>query len=277
MCAGGVCDRYIPLPGVDHLSDPSPHSAWSHRWNDCERDALFVGCINSVTSLYASIPIFAILGFKATSNYNSCVNSNILDLTNAFDIQDQNITIENYDLWLKTLNASDPEKLSGLNLKPCVLQTFLDQIFNSYVGSVPLLVIAFFELVGIVVFYGMDRFCDDIEMMTGRRPNLFWRVCWRGVSPLLLLVVLVAYIIVQVQEHPTYPAWNPAYVNFPEMEEKPYSDWVFAICVLLSSVPVISIPIVAAYRLMQRQTRSHNSEHLPNPYNNPTFTPDNQT
>lgn len=49
--------------------------------------------------------------------------------------------------------------------------------------------------------------------MTGRRPNLFWRVCWMGVSPLMLLVVLVAYIIVQVQKHPTYPAWNPAYVS----------------------------------------------------------------
>ncbi|XP_057210658.1 inactive sodium-dependent neutral amino acid transporter B(0)AT3 [Triplophysa rosa] len=316
--------------------------------------------------LYASSSPDSILALQATSNYNSVEHNNILDLTNAFHLGDQNITIENYDRWLRTLNASDPEKVSGLNLKLCVLKNFLDQsasgtglaflvfteavlempgsqvwavlffimlfslglssmfgnlegvltplldlhmipkwipkelftglmcvvcflvaliftlgsgnywleIFNSYVGSVPLLVIAFFELVGVVVFYGMDRFSDDIEMMTGRRPNLFWRVCWMGVSPLLLLVVLVAYIIIQVQKHPTYPTWNPAYVNFPEMEEKPYSPWVFAICVLLSSVPVISIPIVAAHRLMKRQTRPRNSETLPNPYHNPTFTPD---
>ena len=40
--------------------------------NNCERDAVLVGVINSATSLYAAIPIFSILGFKATTNYNSC-------------------------------------------------------------------------------------------------------------------------------------------------------------------------------------------------------------
>ncbi|XP_051526713.1 sodium-dependent neutral amino acid transporter B(0)AT3-like [Myxocyprinus asiaticus] len=343
-------------------------SSYNPKKNDCERDAVVVGCINSATSLYASIPIFAILGFKATSNYNICINSNILDLINAFDVADKNITAENYESWLKSLNASDPDKLSSLNLKHCSLQSFLDQsasgtglafivfteaviempgsqvwavlffvmlfslglssmfgnlegvltplldlhmvpkwmpkelftalicvvcfvvaliftlgsgnywleIFNSYVGSVPLLVIAFFEIVGVVVFYGMKQFSDDIEYMTGRRPNIFWRVCWMGISPLMLIVVLVAYIVVQVQKHPTYPAWNPEYENFPETEEKPYSDWVFAICVLLSSVPVISIPIVAAYRLIRRQTRSLTSSNHPNPYDNQAFTLDSE-
>uniref|UniRef100_A0A8C2EB31 Transporter n=1 Tax=Cyprinus carpio TaxID=7962 RepID=A0A8C2EB31_CYPCA len=142
------------------------------------------------------------------------------------------------------------------------------EIFNSYVGSIPLLVIAFCEIIGVVCFYGMNRFSDDIESMTGRRPNLFWRVCWMGISPIMLLVVLVAYVVVQVQKHPTYPAWNPKYEKFPESEVKPYSSWVFAICVLLSTVPVLSIPIVAVYRLIRRQTRQQTGSSLPNPYDN---------
>ncbi|KAK2887769.1 hypothetical protein QQF64_012862 [Cirrhinus molitorella] len=341
-------------------------SSYNPKKNNCERDALVVGIINSATSLYASIPIFSILGFKATSNFNSCINSNILDLTNAFDIAEKNITIENYDNWLMHLNSSDPEKVSSLNLKSCDLQNFLDQsasgtglafivfteavtempgsqvwavlffvmlfslglssmfgnlegvltplldlhlvpswmpkelftglicllnflvaliftlgsgnywleIFNSYVGSIPLLVIAFCELVGVVYFYGMKRFGDDIEYMTGHRPNLFWRVCWMGISPALLGVVLVAYIVVQVQKHPTYATWNPKYEKFPDAEVKPYSDWVFAICVLLSTVPVLSIPIVAVYRLIRRQTRSQIGSKLPNPYDNQAFSAD---
>lgn len=40
--------------------------------SNCERDALIVGCVNSFTSIYASIPVFAILGFKANENYNNC-------------------------------------------------------------------------------------------------------------------------------------------------------------------------------------------------------------
>lgn len=41
--------------------------------NNCERDAVLVGVINSATSLYASIPIFSILGFKANTVYNACL------------------------------------------------------------------------------------------------------------------------------------------------------------------------------------------------------------
>ena len=40
--------------------------------NNCERDAVLVGVINSITSMYAAIPVFSIMGFKATNNYNIC-------------------------------------------------------------------------------------------------------------------------------------------------------------------------------------------------------------
>lgn len=49
--------------------------------------------------------------------------------------------------------------------------------------------------------------------MTGRRPNIFWKACWMVISPLLLLVVFVAYVVVQAQTRPTYQAWNPDYVS----------------------------------------------------------------
>ncbi|XP_041932359.1 sodium-dependent neutral amino acid transporter B(0)AT3-like isoform X1 [Alosa sapidissima] len=321
-------------------------SSYNPLHNDCQQDAVVVGCVNSATSLYASIPIFAILGFKATSNYNSCLDSNILALTNAFEIGDQNITHTNYEDWLTYLNKTDPDTVFKLDLTECDLQDFLDQsasgtglafivfteavismpgsqvwavlffvmlfslglssmfgnlegvltplldlhmvpkwmprevftalicivcflmglifamgsgnywleIFNTYVGSVPFLIIALFELFGIIFFYGTERFCKEIEFMTGKRPNLFWKVCWMCISPLLLLVVFLAYIIVQVQTTPTYPAWNPDYEHFPKTEIQPYPGWVFAICILLATVPVLPIPFVALYRLAQNIT-----------------------
>lgn len=33
------------------------------------------------------------------------------------------------------------------------------------------------------------------------------------ISPVLLTVVLVAYVVIQAQKHPTYPAWDPNYVS----------------------------------------------------------------
>ena len=41
--------------------------------NDCEKDAVVVGLVNSATSLYASVSVFSILGFKAKNNYVSCL------------------------------------------------------------------------------------------------------------------------------------------------------------------------------------------------------------
>ncbi|XP_038838605.1 sodium-dependent neutral amino acid transporter B(0)AT1-like isoform X2 [Salvelinus namaycush] len=338
-------------------------SSYNSQKNNCERDAVLVGVINSATSIYASIPIFAILGFKAHTNYVTCLNGNILALTNEFDISDMNITVENYEQWFDSLNGTHPSRVSDLNLKTCDLQTFLDQsasgtglafivfteavismpgsqvwavlffimlfslglssmfgnlegiltplhdlklvpkwmpnelftaiiclvlflmalifclgsgnywleIFNSYVGSVPFLIIAFFEIIAVAYIYGIGRFSDDLEFMTGHRPNIFWKVCWLVISPLMLFVVLVAYVAVQAQTHPTYAAWNPDYVNFPDTEVLPYPDWVFAICVLLSSVPVISIPLVAIYRLICCMSGRHSKGSLhndPNPYAN---------
>lgn len=54
--------------------------------------------------------------------------------------------------------------------------------------------------------------------MTGRRPSLFWKVCWGFISPVMLLVVFIAYIVVQVQTTATYLAWNPEYVSRESQE-----------------------------------------------------------
>ncbi|XP_033836855.1 sodium-dependent neutral amino acid transporter B(0)AT3-like [Periophthalmus magnuspinnatus] len=329
-------------------------SSYNPQKNNCESDALIVGCVNSFTSLYASIPIFAILGFLANENYIDCQNSNILTLTNAFNIGDENITRQNYEEWFEHLNFSDPSKVESLQLKTCDLQTFLDQsasgtglafivfteavikmpgsqvwsvlffvmlfmlglssmfgnlegvltplldlqvipswipkelltglicltsfgvgliftlgsgnywleIFNSYVGSLPLLIIAFFEIISVVYIYGIKRFIEDIEWMTGKRPNLFWRINWCVISPLMLLIVFLAYVFVESETTVTYQVWNPDYVHFPMADVLHYPEWVAAICILLSVFPVLSIPLVALYNfIIYLKTYIQNRQH----------------
>nr|XP_046274009.1 sodium-dependent neutral amino acid transporter B(0)AT3-like [Scatophagus argus] len=338
-------------------------SSYNEEKNNCERDAVLVGVINSATSLYASIPIFSILGFKATLGYNSCRTENILTLTNHFHISDQNITLDNYDAWLADLNSTFPAQMASLQLRECNLQDFLSQsasgtglafiifteaviempgsqiwailffvmlfslglssmfgniegvlapikdlklvpkwiphealtaiiclisfltslifvlgsgnywveVFNGYVGSVPLLIIALFEIIGVIYIRGMKNFSEDIYFMTGSRPNIYWKACWMVISPVMLLVVFIAYVAVQAKTHPTYPAWNPAYEKFPQTEEKFYPNWVFAIIILLCVVPVISIPLVAVYRLICRKRRRSTPNADLNPYCNDGF------
>ena len=40
----------------------------------------------------------------------------------------------------------------------------------------------------IPLFLGLQRFCEDIEMMIGFQPNRFWRICWAFVTPTILTV-----------------------------------------------------------------------------------------
>lgn len=45
------------------------------------------------------------------------------------------------------------------------------EIFNSYVGSVPLLIIAFFEIIAVIVVYGMGR---SVLKLINSFINLIW-------------------------------------------------------------------------------------------------------
>ncbi|XP_059550621.1 inactive sodium-dependent neutral amino acid transporter B(0)AT3 [Myotis daubentonii] len=309
--------------------------------NDCEKDAVTIALINSMTSLYASIAVFSVLGFKAANDYGRCLDRNILSLTNEFDFPDQSISRDEYAAVLIHLNATQPERLAGLHLESCRLQDFLDksasgtglafivfteailhmpgapvwavlffamlftlglssmfgniegvitplldmgvlprwvpkeiltgtvcllcflvatcftlqsgsywlEVFDRYAASLNLITFAFFEVIGVVYVYGMERFCDDIEWMTGRRPGLYWRVTWKVISPLLLLTIFVAYIIFLVWTTLSYKAWNPQYKQFPSRQEKSYPGWVQAICGLLSFLPALLVPGVAMAQL----------------------------
>uniref|UniRef100_A0A674NQR4 Transporter n=1 Tax=Takifugu rubripes TaxID=31033 RepID=A0A674NQR4_TAKRU len=320
-------------------------ASYNEEKNNCERDALIVGIINSATSLYASISVFSILGFKATNAYKSCLNQNILTLTNDFEIPDKDITLENYDEWITKLNSTYPDAIASL--RECELQTFLDQtasgtglafiafteaviempgsqvwsilffvmlftlglssmfgnmegvitplkdlnvvpkwipqevtsgilclvsflvaliftqgsgnywveVFNGYVGSVPLLVIAFFEIIAVSYIYGIRNFSDDLEYMNGSRPNIFWKACWLVIS-LLPFGFSFSPHVRRLSKANQLKYFCPLSQElFPQTESKPYPDWVFAIIILLCVIPLLPIPIVALYHLTCRLSR----------------------
>uniref|UniRef100_A0A8C7C4M8 Solute carrier family 6 member 18 n=1 Tax=Neovison vison TaxID=452646 RepID=A0A8C7C4M8_NEOVI len=90
--------------------------------NNCEKDAVTVALVNSLTSLYASIAVFSVLGFKAANDHG-----NLLRLLNAFDLPDQSISRDDYAAVLAHLNATQPESVARLPLEVCQLEDFLDK------------------------------------------------------------------------------------------------------------------------------------------------------
>ncbi|XP_029324345.1 inactive sodium-dependent neutral amino acid transporter B(0)AT3 isoform X2 [Mus caroli] len=322
--------------------------------NNCEKDAVIIALVNSMTSLYASITIFSIMGFKASNDYGRCLDRNILSLIDEFDLPELSISRDEYPSVLRYLNATQAARVARLPLKTCHLEDFLDksasgpglafivfteavlhmpgasvwsvlffgmlftlglssmfgnmesvitplldmgilpkgipkeamtgvtcfacflsaicftlqsgnywlEIFDSFAASLNLIIFAFMEVIGVIHIYGMRRFCDDIEWMTGRRPGLYWRVTWRVVSPMLLFGIFLSYVVLLIQTPPSYKAWNPQYEHFPSREEKFYPGWVQVTCVLLSFLPSLWVPGVALAQLLSQYKQRWKATHL---------------
>ncbi|XP_047461198.1 sodium-dependent neutral amino acid transporter B(0)AT1-like [Mugil cephalus] len=330
-------------------------SSYNPVHNNCEQDAVIISIINGCTSVYAATVIYSIIGFRATEQFDTCLNENIVMLLNAFDLAEGSITESNYDEMLQRFNgtASGSEVIRELDLSTCNLKTFLSNgvegtglafivfteaitkmpvsplwsllffimlfclglstmfgsiegvvvplqdleifpkkwpkevltgivclscflmalifaqqsgnywlaLFDSYAGSIPLLIIAFCEMMAVVYLYGIDRFNKDIEFMIGHRPNIFWQATWRVVSPLIILVIFVFYFVNKIRDKLTYITWNPSSENFPVLETLPYPAWVSTFIILLAGVPSLMIPGYALYKLIlkccSKKTNAH--------------------
>ncbi|KFP57631.1 Sodium- and chloride-dependent transporter XTRP3A, partial [Cariama cristata] len=103
-------------------------ASYNEPTNNCERHAVIVSLINSTTSVFASIVTFSIYGFKATFNYESCINKVILLLMNAFDLEEGSLTADNLNEMKDYLMATHPREYAQLSpqLKNCSLEAELD-------------------------------------------------------------------------------------------------------------------------------------------------------
>ncbi|XP_025895441.1 sodium-dependent neutral amino acid transporter B(0)AT1 [Nothoprocta perdicaria] len=124
-------------------------------------------------------------------------------------------------------------------------------LFDSFAGSIPLLIIAFCEMFSVVYIYGIDRFNRDIEFMIGHKPNIFWQITWRVISPLIMLVIFFFYFVVKVNQELLYSTWDPNYEDFPKSQKIGYPGWVYVIIVILAGVPSLVIPIFAIYKAIR--------------------------
>ncbi|KAM9824691.1 sodium-dependent neutral amino acid transporter B(0)AT1-like [Neosynchiropus ocellatus] len=126
-------------------------------------------------------------------------------------------------------------------------------LFDTFAGSIPLLVIGLCEMIAVIYIYGIDRFNRDIEFMIGHKPNIFWQATWRVISPLIMVVILVFYLVTQVTKELTYLVWDEDSASFPVLEPTPYPSFVYAIIFILAGIPSLAVPAFAIYKFFQRR------------------------
>uniref|UniRef100_A0A3P9DFN5 Transporter n=1 Tax=Maylandia zebra TaxID=106582 RepID=A0A3P9DFN5_9CICH len=87
---------------------------------------------------------------------------------------------------------------------------YVFQLMDHYTAVVSLVFLAFFEVVAICWIFGIPRISLMIRRMLGKSPNIYFRVCWLLLCPMLVLCILVSSIIQYTPPHYgkyEYPVW----------------------------------------------------------------------
>lgn len=120
-----------------------------------------------------------------------------------------------------------------INVTPGGIYMF--HLFDTYSAGISLLCSALFEAIAVSWFYGLDKFTQDIKSMLGSKPGLYWRICWKFISPCFIVGVVTFGLIY----HEPLKYIDYSYPNWAE-----WVGWSLA----LSSI--LMIPIVAIVQLV---------------------------
>ncbi|XP_026206859.1 sodium-dependent neutral amino acid transporter B(0)AT2-like isoform X1 [Anabas testudineus] len=105
------------------------YSSYNPKNNNCHRDAFTVSFINFMTSVLATLVVFAVLGFRAKDKAMECVASNLKVLSMQSANVDQNLMpsfnysdatsvgLEDYRNWFKQHGSSIPGNLTDCDLE----------------------------------------------------------------------------------------------------------------------------------------------------------------
>ncbi|XP_008562033.1 PREDICTED: sodium- and chloride-dependent glycine transporter 2-like [Galeopterus variegatus] len=237
-------------------------------------DTLIVTCTNSATSIFAGFVIFSVIGFMANERKVNIENVADQGPGIAFVVYPEALTrlplspfwaiiffLMLLTLGLDTMFATIETIVTSISDEfPKYLRThkpvftlgccvcffimgfpmitqggiYMFQLVDTYAASYALVIIAIFELVGISYVYGLQRFCEDIEMMIGFQPNIFWKVCWAFVTPTILTFILCF----------SFYQWEPmTYGSYR------YPNWSMVLGWLMLACSVIWIPIMFVIKM----------------------------
>uniref|UniRef100_A0A3P8Q4D9 Transporter n=1 Tax=Astatotilapia calliptera TaxID=8154 RepID=A0A3P8Q4D9_ASTCA len=216
--------------------------------NNCYRDALLTSTVNCVTSFFSGFAIFSVLGYMAKKHGVKVENVATEGAGLVFIIYPEAIsTLPGSTFWaivffimLLTLGIdsamggmeavitglSDDFKILKRNRKLFTFATafgtflfallcvtnggmYVLTLLDRHAAGTSILFGVLIEAIGVSWFYGVDRFSEDIERMMGFKPGLYWRLCWKYVSPAFLLFVVIASLTSSDLSYDNYvfPEW----------------------------------------------------------------------
>lgn len=271
--------------------------------NNCSRDAAIIALINCGTSVFAGIVVYSVLGFRevklgipiedmtggpglAFIAYPTAVAQMPLPQLWAaafffmmvlLAIDSEFGTIEACVGPLQDYPFFQKIRKEVLCLILCVLLCLLGLpmctqsglyvfvLWDTFSVALPLLFIGVAECVVVAWFYDLDKFCEDIEYMTGSQPHIYWKICWKFISPIVVTVILIASLVKQCMkpaEYTIYTGCDPLDpVGAKEWtRDVPFPWWAQIIGAVMVMGPVLPMPILATWHFVTKYFSSKGTD-----------------
>ncbi|XP_012678386.2 sodium-dependent serotonin transporter-like [Clupea harengus] len=88
---------------------------------------------------------------------------------------------------------------------------YVVKLFEEFATGPAIITVVFLEVIAVSWFYGVSRFCGNVQLMLGFFPGLFWRMCWMVLSPCFLLFIIISFLSVAPELklfQYLYPPWT---------------------------------------------------------------------
>lgn len=112
------------------------------------------------------------------------------------------------------------------------------KLVDYYGASFIAFILAIAELYTFCYIYGVDRLCTDIEFMLGFYPNIYWRLCWKYITPGLMTTILIYTLF-----------------NFEPLKDgdQDYPEIAYFIGRCITSLGLIQLPLFAIYAVFTQR------------------------
>ncbi|XP_008431703.1 sodium- and chloride-dependent glycine transporter 1 [Poecilia reticulata] len=185
--------------------------------NNCFRDSIIISITNCATSVYAGFVIFFCL-------LETLVTAIVDEIGTDWIIRNKTVV---------TLSVAVVGFLLGVPLTTQAGIYWL-LLMDNYAASFSLVIISCIMCICIMYIYGHRNYFKDVEMMLGFPPPLFFKVCWRFISPVIISFILIFTVI----------QYKPITYN-----DYVYPGWSLAIGFAMALSSVICIPIYGLYKI----------------------------
>ncbi|KAJ9580326.1 hypothetical protein L9F63_004019, partial [Diploptera punctata] len=110
------------------------------------------------------------------------------------------------------------------------------QLLDWYSASISVILVCIVEAIIVGWIYGCSSFICDLEFMIGEKINLWWRLCWKYITPTILLFIFVTTI---------------AFNTTVTYNRKAYPYWALIVGWFTAVLSMMWIPIYIIYKLLQ--------------------------